>query len=72
MVVAASRDDSRQAKLYPKVHIAANLLVALRRGGFASDEGNGLNHNVIAESLLDRFTEPVSQATRPCKVVRNP
>ena len=44
--------------LMPKVHIAANLLTALRREGFGSLHG-GLNQNLISESILDRFSEPV-------------
>jgi hypothetical protein len=43
----------------PKAHIAANLLAALRRGGFASLHGGGLSQNAISESILDRFSEPV-------------
>ncbi len=42
----------------PKIHIAANLLMALRCEGFASPHG-GLNQNAISESILDRFSEPV-------------
>jgi hypothetical protein len=42
----------------PKVHIAANLLMALRCGGFASPHG-GLNQIAISESILDRFGESV-------------
>ena len=41
----------------PKVQIAANLLVALRRAGFASDKRNGLDPNALANSLLDQFAE---------------
>jgi len=43
----------------PKVHIAANLLTALERGGFASLRGGGLCQNAISEAILDRFSEPV-------------
>lgn len=43
----------------PKAHIAADLLAALRRGGFASLHGGGLSQNAISESILDRFSEPV-------------
>ena len=42
----------------PKVHIAANLLAALRRGGFASEKRNGLDPDALTKSLLDRFAEP--------------
>jgi hypothetical protein len=43
----------------PKAHIAANLLAALMRGGFASLHGGGLSQNAISESILDRFSLPV-------------
>jgi hypothetical protein len=45
--------------LMPKVHIAANLLTALKVGGFASLHGGGLSQNAISESVFDRFSEPV-------------
>jgi hypothetical protein len=44
--------------LMPDVHLAANLLTALRRGGFASLRG-GLNQAEICESILERFSKPV-------------
>ncbi len=42
----------------PKIHVAANLLAELRRGGFASEKRNGLDSDALTESLLDRFAEP--------------
>lgn len=42
----------------PKVHAVANLLEALRRGGFAMRKGYGLDPFALAKSLLDLFTEP--------------
>jgi hypothetical protein len=44
--------------LMPKVHIAANLLTALRQGGFASLH-RGLDQKTISESILDQFSQPV-------------
>ncbi len=44
--------------LMPKAHIAANLLTALRRGGFAAPHG-GLSQDAISEAFLERFSEPV-------------
>ena len=46
-------------KLMPKVHIAANLLTALKVGGFASLHGGGLSQSAISESIFDWFSEPV-------------
>jgi hypothetical protein len=42
----------------PKVHVGANLLTALRSGGFASKKSGGLDPNALTEALLDRFSEP--------------
>jgi hypothetical protein len=44
--------------LTPDVHIGANLLAALKNGGFASRHG-GLDQKAISQSILDRFSEPV-------------
>jgi hypothetical protein len=44
--------------ILPNVHIAANLLTALKRGGFMSPH-SGLDQNAISESILDRFGEPI-------------
>lgn len=48
-----------QPHFTPKAHVAANLLAALRHGGFTSLRGGGLSRNAISESILDRFSEPV-------------